>query len=124
MCDADWPIADRLNSELVTSTMEHEGVARTLKQGFADIRRIFAHQLSTDKNWPPSQFVDAIAATAKENFYVASFILHFIADEFANDPRGRLKKCISWIHGCGGPGSKDPLRILLVSSTSVWNSSF
>jgi hypothetical protein len=112
MSDVDWPIADRVDFELVTDTMRDEGVGRTLKQGFADIRRIFAHQLATDRNWPPSQFVDAISAAAMENLDLASFILHFVADKRANDPRGRLEKCLEWIQACANPRSKDPLYTL------------
>jgi hypothetical protein len=112
MCNVDWLIADRVDFELVTEAMEDEGIAQTLKQGFADIRRIFAHQLATDKHWPPSQLVDAVSAAVRENFDLASFILHFVADERANDPRGRLEKCVSWIHACGVPRRKDPLHTL------------
>jgi hypothetical protein len=112
MSDTDWPIVNRVDLELVTNTIKDRGFARTLKQGFDDIRRIFAHQLATNGHWPPSQFVDAISAAAMDNFDLASFILHFVADKRANDPRGRLEKCVEWIQACGIPGSNDQLRTL------------
>jgi hypothetical protein len=114
LSNVDWPTADRAEFELVTDEIEDEGVGQTLKQGFAHIRRMFAHQLATDRDWPPRQFLDAIfAATVPvENFDLASFILHFVADERANDPRGRLEKCVEWIQACGIPRSKDPLYTL------------
>jgi hypothetical protein len=49
---------------------------------------------------------------AKETFDVASYILHFVGDKPANDPRDCLEKCVKWIHACGIPESKDPLYTL------------
>jgi hypothetical protein len=89
-------IADRVDFDLVTHQMVYQGVSQTLNQGFADIRRIFAHQLAADRHWPPSQLVDAISITAMENSDLACIMLHFVAER-ANDPRGRLEKCVSWI---------------------------
>jgi hypothetical protein len=93
MSNVDWPIAYRVDFDLATSGMKNEGVVRTLKQGFSDIRRIFAHQLATDRDWPPRQFVDAISATAMDNFDLASFILHFVADKRQQSSRPPTEMC-------------------------------
>ncbi|KAJ3575017.1 hypothetical protein NP233_g1386 [Leucocoprinus birnbaumii] len=105
-----WNISCHREMLKVDEQEAQQDALRILERGFFDIQRTFEYQL--DEDWPPEHYVGNIAAAASGHLGFVSFIIRFVADERANDPKGRLEKCIRFLDGFGAPGAISPLHAL------------
>ncbi|KAJ3573308.1 hypothetical protein NP233_g2504 [Leucocoprinus birnbaumii] len=114
LSDPDWPIGRCFHHEPIVK--EHSNFKTpflSLKQEFALIRQKFTHlpEMHT-AHWPPDKIVRDISTIAAENRGLVSFILHFVGDERANNPQGRLEYCMETVYNLVSAGKGNPNQLL------------
>ncbi|KAJ3565535.1 hypothetical protein NP233_g7568 [Leucocoprinus birnbaumii] len=112
--NADWPLGRGLDHELVAHEADiSKNTLHVLQKEFSFIRQKFGYELGSHMPlWPPAQWLRDIAIVLSGDPGSISFIIHFVSDVLASDPRGRLEQCMELIYGFSAAGNTNRSQLL------------